>query len=599
MLTMKSIDKVKEIISKNPGFYHYINKDKLSEDDKLTIMQMMIDKNWQNLMFITDATLEVMTQAVKSSPFALQFVTKDMLNDISTDEIYQLYMIAINANSNALQYIYKDLVSPNQLQELYKVAIQKNGYAIEHVHSQTEELCMLAVKTFVNVIKSIKNPSLDVQWYVLKKSIKCFDYIDKPHPDVVPFVLEQYPKFIQIVMEKFDTNLVDWCKITFEKNGESIKYLFMNESHTAKFSDEDIKELCLLAVESYGPALQFIKTDGFSGNFKKKLYWKAIHQNSRSIEWIPEPSIEMKEHVIQAGPGNICYINKPEFRLWIMVVMKDPYIIRYAQDNALSSQELKILYYITIIQEPETIKFVRTYHGDLEWSDGDVFDIYMAALKRDPVMVYHVHPPLVTPEELCKLYLMAVRQNGMVLKHIQEQSYMVQVEAVKQNGRAVNHVQFDLLNEQQTFDICLHAVKQNGMVIGDVYRQKISDSRMEELCLAAVQQNGLALKYIHFRTKNVIAEAIKQNTKAFYVLNHPSKLAQKVYRQHVLIEFNEFKELKELKELNEFNKLKELKELKELNELNDLNELKDLNEFKELKVVKELKELKELKDVFQ
>ena len=58
------------------------------------------------------------------------------------------------------------------------------------------------------------------------------------------------------------------------------------------------------------------------------------------------------------------------------------------------------------------------------------------------------------------------------------------IEAVKQNGLALRYV------KEQTPDICLAAVKQNGLALRFVKEQT------PDICLEAVKQNGLALRFV-------------------------------------------------------------------------------------------------------
>ena len=66
------------------------------------------------------------------------------------------------------------------------------------------------------------------------------------------------------------------------------------------------------------------------------------------------------------------------------------------------------------------------------------------------------------------------------------------LEAVKQNGVTLRYV------NEQTEEICLEAVKQDG------YALRYVNEQTEEICLEAVKQNGVALRYVneHFFKDN-------------------------------------------------------------------------------------------------
>ena len=82
-------------------------------------------------------------------------------------------------------------------------------------------------------------------------------------------------------------------------------------------------------------------------------------------------------------------------------------------------------------------------------------EIMLAAVGENPSSLEFIDHDQQT-EELC---LLAVRQNGMTLRHVKTQTDEICLAAVKQNGFALKYV----IN--QTHEICLAAVKQNGVVI--------------------------------------------------------------------------------------------------------------------------------------
>jgi hypothetical protein len=95
-------------------------------------------------------------------------------------------------------------------------------------------------------------------------------------------------------------------------------------------------------------------------------------------------------------------------------------------------------------------------------------------------------------KEIC---LAAVKQNGLALQFVKEQTEELCLAAVKQNGLALQFV------KEQTEELCLAEVKQNGLALQFVKEQT------EEICLAAVKQNGWALGFVKDQTK--IAKSLK------------------------------------------------------------------------------------------
>ncbi|WP_219666868.1 DUF4116 domain-containing protein, partial [Clostridioides difficile] len=83
-----------------------------------------------------------------------------------------------------------------------------------------------------------------------------------------------------------------------------------------------------------------------------------------------------------------------------------------------------------------------------------------------------------------------VREDGLALKHIKEQTPAICKEAVKQTGYALQYVNWDILSKEQIYNLCIESVKRDGYILGYVKEQT------PEICLEAVKQNGYALRYV-------------------------------------------------------------------------------------------------------
>ena len=104
-------------------------------------------------------------------------------------------------------------------------------------------------------------------------------------------------------------------------------------------------------------------------------------------------------------------------------------------------------------------------------------------------------------EQTIELAIMAVKQNGLLLKHIKEELRTPQVVkfALRQNGRAIAYVS-NPTEEQRVL-----AVQTNPHAISEI------KNKTKKVCLEAVKRNGLVLNYIQNQTKEVCLEAIRQN----------------------------------------------------------------------------------------
>lgn len=151
------------------------------------------------------------------------------------------------------------------------------------------------------------------------------------------------------------------------------------------------------------------------------------------------------------------------------------------------------------------------------------------AVKEDGIALEYVKEQ--TPE-LC---LIAVKQNGYALMSVKEQTPELCLAAVRQNGYALEYV------KEQTPEICLAAVKQNGLAL------KYARFQTPEICLAAVTRNSYALEYARIQTPELCLEAVKTNGLA---LKHVKK--QTLEEKNMNIDKDKLAELFELQaQLNE------------------------------------------------
>lgn len=129
-------------------------------------------------------------------------------------------------------------------------------------------------------------------------------------------------------------------------------------------------------------------------------------------------------------------------------------------------------------------------------------EIYMFAMRNNGFSLRNIDPnkPGMTPELLRELSLEAVKQNGLALAYVINQTPEICLEAIKQNTLAFQYV------KEQTPELCLEAIKQNAYATFRFVKNKTP-----ELCLEAVKQNGFCLKFIDNQTPELCSEAVKQN----------------------------------------------------------------------------------------
>lgn len=110
------------------------------------------------------------------------------------------------------------------------------------------------------------------------------------------------------------------------------------------------------------------------------------------------------------------------------------------------------------------------------------------------------------PQEEYTDTLQLVKNNGMAIKRIADQTQELAVLAVKDDGYALKYVK----EEFKTAEVCLIAVQNDGIAL-----QFVPESlKTPEICLAAVTRDGLALEYVPDKTPAIVAMAIKMDPQA-------------------------------------------------------------------------------------
>ena len=165
--------------------------------DKFNLQQKVLLKDFEQWN-----NLEFCKLAVQENGFALQFVKEQ------TDEI----CLTIEAK----------LQSKLKASLLSKLAVQQNGIALQYVKEQTEEICKLAVQQ---------------DGYALT-------YVKDQTEEICKFAVQQDGYALQYVKEQTD----EICKLAVQKNGPALQYV-----------KEQTEEICKLAVQQNGKALYYVK----------------------------------------------------------------------------------------------------------------------------------------------------------------------------------------------------------------------------------------------------------------------------------------------------------------------------------------------------
>jgi hypothetical protein len=133
------------------------------------ICNLAAKRKGENLKYIKNQTFSMCIEAVKNNGMALEYVDKSLINkkmcieavicsawafqfvppELLTEEIYK---IAVIKEKYVLTHIY-------QTEEICKAAVMEDGWALQYIQNQTDEICRLAIRQNKDAAVCIKSKS--------------------------------------------------------------------------------------------------------------------------------------------------------------------------------------------------------------------------------------------------------------------------------------------------------------------------------------------------------------------------------------------------------------------------------------------------------
>ena len=176
-------------------------------------------------------------------------------------------------------------------------------------------------------------------------------------------------------------------------------------------------------------------------------------------------------------------------------------------------------------QFPESNLRALNYDGTLIKYMDQTIECCLVAVKQNGLAIRFIQNPT---HEVCES---AINQNPLALQFIENQTNELCMLAVKKNGLALKFV------EIMKSDIAYTAVKQNyeamkyAYIFSPAFIKTIiptfglaleflpAQYQTNELCMSAVKNNGMALEFVHTKTKEIIEEALKSNPEVVQFVN--------------------------------------------------------------------------------
>jgi hypothetical protein len=132
-------------------------------------------------------------------------------------------------------------------------------------------------------IKTITNPTYEQCLVVIKKSGKFMEYIPPTHQteELCLIAINEYPEALQFIENQTDTIAIT----AVIKKGAMLKYV-KNKTH----------DICMAAIENDGMALEYVD------NQNLEIIVSALKKNTRAFKFVNELTVPIAKYVVSIDP---------------------------------------------------------------------------------------------------------------------------------------------------------------------------------------------------------------------------------------------------------------------------------------------------------
>lgn len=465
-----TIEMMEIAIKNDPYYIKYI------QNPPDTIMKLALDRNPDVFYIMKNPSDEIKIYALQKNPSLFKQMKKstNLIDMVLNLDGMQLVNIqnpsdkniydAINNNGLAIQFI----LFPND--ELINIALNNNGLALEFIDRKTFQMIDIAIK---NNPLSIKFVDLD--------NISLFNDDNDIRSSMINYAIETNPNTVEFINEKF---ISESQKEYILNKNPSLAIYFDNiqDELCITLLTKDIKHISLIKYPSLNTLLYIAENNPL---YLTKLYdskyllWKwdiciaLVSKNWECIKYIP---YEMFINYQLPYPN-------PTYEIQLAAV-KNSYQALYFIPSNCQTHELKQIalqnngYAIQFIKEPSKDEIIQAvtqnglaikYVYDLLYgqipNDNNVYvDKFLNIIPFDDDYTKKIayQASIRSQLNMDELYKLAVKQNGLALEFIKNQTNEIITLALEQNLKALEYVAII------TKDILQYAYNKNPNVLQDV-----------------------------------------------------------------------------------------------------------------------------------
>jgi hypothetical protein len=516
----------KRAIKQNIYSYVFIK----DNDIRKKLQNFVLEQDNSLFDFIDEQSEELCVSLLKNNGLVLQYIK---------DKNQKYCYLAVQQNPLALQYVNKE----NQTPELYQIAVRKNGLSLQYVKEQNHDICILAIR---------QNPI-------------ALEYVETQTDKLIKNIMDNLKKWLLLsdsdilaIFSRIKNQTYQICKFFVELLPECLRCI---KSQSDELSFDEIEKLSLIAMDKF-----YQNKD----NLKKDLLLDDIDLPIGDNDVIyPKNKFEKGKNKISA---NLLDFENP---------FVNSLIEKYQRRN--SDLELNfflsnnnndvILNYEKMIKERKNSVNEFSFNKKTNEKPAIISWIQLWTPKIYEKLLTYDYESIVFFEEPTEdMYIIVVRQDGMMLQFIKEENQTEKIckEAIHNNINAFEFV------HNKTHDMCLSCISQNHYLIQyvdnptdlmckividkcksikdfsafkyiknknfklerivvqfDGLALEFIENQNDAICELAVKQNGLALKFVKKQTNNICELAVKQNGLALeFVENKTDKICELAVKQN-------------------------------------------------------------------
>lgn len=245
----------------------------------------------------------------------------------------------------------------------------------------------------------------------------------------------------------------------------------------------------------------------------EQVYMKIINKNVKIINYIPNISDNLYEHIMKNHCNDIaklCVYDK-QFLKDI-----DKKFLTYEMCKIIVHNNGLSLKHIPTVSKDIQLLAIKNNPFAIKYIDDQTLELCKIAINKNPFSIKYINDK---NEYYCN---MAINKDPNSIRGIQNLLDKIYIQACKYNPRLLSF----LCSHKP--ELCFEIVKNDVELIVHVRK----NYRTREMCEYVVKQDGMLLRFCKYKSYDICCDAVKQNKNAIQYVN--KKIGNKIVRANII-----------------------------------------------------------------